>query len=264
MKRIFVKKNGDYGKKIKLSTTDVVISVLVISILILGVKEIYDKIQYEKTATVVGEIIYNESFENGGADIKVGSKFYIQLLPLGQENGALFTYAFTKNSASESESREWLSEMPELHIGAIVEIEYRLSRVIGVSGKEIISIKRVEPTDDMNFNIPLVPNENYFLNIKTRGRLELGYVYRVVRIEEMGGYLFYIGDTSYPPLDGCWIDDEVLEGETEDIKEAFRTGEFSELVRIQIANGYYHFDQEMPFVGYDCYVINDIEFFPYK
>ena len=100
MKRIFVKKNGDYGKKIKLSTTDVVISVLVISILILGVKEIYDKIQYEKTATVVGEIIYNESFENGGADIKVGSKFYIQLLPLGQENGALFTYAFTKNSAS--------------------------------------------------------------------------------------------------------------------------------------------------------------------
>ena len=250
--------------KKKLSITDMVITVLVISILILVVKEIYDKIQYEKTATVVGEIIYNESFENGGADIKVGSEFYIHLLPLCQENGVLFTYAFTKNSASESESREWLSEMPELHIGAIVEIEYRLSKVIGISGKEIISIKRVEPTDDMNFNIPLVPNEDYFLNIKTRGRLEIGTVYRVVRIEEMGGYLFYIGDTRYPPLDGYWIDDEVLEGETEDIKEAFRTGEFAEEVRVRIANGYENFDQEMPFVNYDCYVINDIEFYPYK
>lgn len=251
-------------KKKKLSATDVVIIVLVISILVLGVKEIYDKIQYEKTATVVGEIIFNESYESGDADIRVGSEFYIQLLPLGQENGALFTYAFTENSASESESREWLSEVPELQIGAIVEIEYRLSRVIGISGKEIISIKRVESTEDMNYNIPLEPNENYFLNIKTRGRLELGYVYRVTRIEEMGGYLFYLGNTNYPPLNGYWIDDEVLEEKTDDVKEAFRTGEFTEVVRVRIANGYYNFDQEMPFVNYDCYVINDIEFYPYK
>jgi hypothetical protein len=93
---------------------------------------------------------------------------------------------------------------------------------------------------------------------------EISHKRLVARKSKLGGYLFYIGDTSYPPLDGCWIDDEVLEGETEDIKEAFRTGEFSEKVRIQIANGYNHFDQEMPFVGYDCYVINDIEFFPYK
>ena len=250
-------------KKRKLSTTDLIIIILIISIIILGIKEVYEKIQYEKTATVVGEIVYSQSL---GKDVlwdRETQKFYIQILPLGQEDGTLYLYTFTKNSTGEGEFSIWLDEMPELQVGNIVEIEYRIQDVKYLDGKEIISIKRIEPTEDMSFNMPLVPNENYFLNIKTAGMLKLGNVYHLSRVEEMRGYMLYLEYGDRSPLSAYWIDDEVIEGETDDIKEAFRTGVFNERVRVQIANALYsEFKQELPFVDYDCDVINDIEFYP--
>ncbi len=250
-------------KKRKLSTTDLIIIILIISIIILGIKEVYEKVQYEKTATVVGEIVYSQSLGKDKSWDRETQEFYIHILPLGQTDGALYLYTFTENSTGEGEFSVWLDEMPELQVGNIVEIEYRLQDVKFLDGKEIISIKRIEPTEDMSFNMPLVPNENYFLNIKTTGMLELGNVYHLLRFEERGGYMLYLEYGDRSPLSAYWIDDEVIAGETHDIKEAFKTGEFSERVRVRIANaGYDGFEQELPFIDYDCDVINDIEFYP--
>lgn len=248
-------------KKINLSTTNLIIIILIFSIIVVGIKEICEKIQYEKTATVVGEIVYSQSLGKDKAWDRSTQKYYIQLLPLGQEDGALHYFTFTKNSTSESEFSIWMDEMPEFNIGNVVEIEYRIEDTkIRILGKEIISIKSVEAPEGADYSIPLVRNENYFLNVKTKGNLELGSMYYMIRFEEYSGYLIYLEYDNHYPLKVYWIDDEVISEMEDEVKEAFRTGEFGERLRVRISN----YEQEQPFVNYTCEVINKIEFLPVK
>jgi hypothetical protein len=245
----------------KLSTTNLLIVILVISLVILGAKEIYDAIQYKKTDKVVGEIVYSQSFGKDASWDRETQKFFIHVRPIGQEDGAIYLFTFTKNSTSESEFSIWIDEMPEFNVGNIVEIEYRIQDVLAVDGKEIISIKSVPmPEEGVDFSMPLVRNENYFLNVKTRGTLDVGYMYQMIRFDEYQGYLIYLIKSDHLPLEAYWIDDDVLSLMDDDIREAFRTGEFNERLRVRISNR----DQEQPFVNYECIVLNKIEFLPVK
>lgn len=239
-------------KKHKLSTTDLVAIILVISIVILGIKWIYDSIQYEKTAAIVGEIVYIK--DDLVASNREKRKIYLHIRPIGQEDGVLFPFTFTNNSTSESEYSDNISDMPEFTVGNVVEIEYRISDVKRLSGKEIISIKSVSASEDMDYSIELVKNEKYRLLSKSSGLVTMGEVHSVVRMDEYGGYLVYSALTFGGSLCAFWVDDEVVSLTSDEIKNALLTGRFDDEVVF-----YLPVDEQVDiFTNYECTVVSGI------
>ena len=245
-------------KKIKLSTTNLVIIILIISIALIGIKEIYDGIQYKKTATIVGEIVYIKD----GLTAPKGEKrkIYLHIRPIGQDDGVLFPFTFTNNSTPESEYSINISDMPEFTVGNVVEIEYRISDVKRLSGKEIISIRSVEASEDMDYSVELVKNEKYRLLSKNSGLVTTGMVHSVVRMEGYGGYLVYSVLTYGGSLCAFWVDDEIVSLVGDDIKEALKSGCFDGEVLLNLPVD----EQADVFTNYECTVAYGIRYLRVK
>ena len=79
----------------------------------------------------------------------------------------------------------------------------------------------------------------------------------MVRLDEMGGYIIYLGGSGGSPLKVYWIEDSIIEAMADDIKAAFENGSFEGEVRVR----YYTDYQTNPFVNSDALPINKIEFF---
>ena len=245
-------------KKVKLSTTNLVIIILVISIAILGIKEICDGIQYKRTDTIVGEIVHIKDGLTAAKGEK--RKIYLHIRPIGQDDGVLFPFTFTNNSTPESEYSINISDMPEFTIGNIVEIEYRISEVKRLSGKEIISIRSVEISEDMDYSVDLVKNEKYRLLSKNSGLVTAGTVHSVVRMEEYGGYLVYSVLTSGDSLCTFWVDDEIVYLAIDNIKKSFASGDFDDEVLF-----YLPVDEQVDrFINYECTVVSGIRYLGVK
>lgn len=244
-------------KKIKLSTTNLVIIILIISIALIGIKETYDGIQYKKTATIVGEIVH---IKDGLMAAKEKRKIYLHIRPIGQDDGVLFPFTFTNNSTPESEYSVNISDMPEFTVGNVVEIEYRISDVKYLSGKEIISIRSVEASEDMDYSVELVKNEKYRLLSKNSGLGTTGTVHSVVRMEGYGGYLVYSVLTYGGSLCAFWVDDEIVSLVDDDIKEALKSGCFDGEVLLNLPVD----EQVDVFTNYECTVAYGIRYLRVK
>lgn len=247
-------------KKIKLSTTNLVIIILIISIVLIGIKELYDGIQYKKTATIVGEIVHIRDGLTAAKGEK--RKIYLHIRPIGQDDGVLFPFTFTNNSTPESEYSVNISDMPEFTVGNVVEIEYRISDVKYLSGKEIISIRSVEASEDMDYSVELVKNEKYRLLSKNSGLVTTGTVHSVVRMEGDGGYLVYTLTTwgEKGKLIAFWIDDEIVSLVGDDIKEALKSGCFDGEVLLNLPVD----EQVDVFTNYECTVAYGIRYLRVK
>lgn len=245
-------------KKIKLSTTNLVIIILIISIALIGIKETYEGIQYKKTDTIVGEIVYIKD----GLSAPKGEKrkIYLHIRPIGQDDGVLFPFTFTNNSTQESEYSININDMPEFTVGNVVEIEYRISDVKNLSGKEIISIRSVEASEDMDYSVEIVKNEKYRLLSKNSGLVTTGTVHSVVRMEGYGGYLVYSVLTYGGSLCAFWIDDEIVSLVGDDIKEALKSGCFDGEVIINLPVD----EQVDVFTNYECTVAYGIRYLRVK
>ena len=245
-------------KKIKLSTTNLVIIILIISIALIGIKETYDGIQYKKTDTIVGEIVYIKD----GLSAPKGEKrkIYLHIRPIGQDDGVLFPFTFTNNSTQESEYSININDMPEFTVGNVVEIEYRISDVKRLSGKEIISIRSVEASEDMDYSVELVKNEKYRLLSKNSGLVTTGTVHSVVRMEGYGGYLVYSVLTFGGSLCAFWVDDEIVSLVGDDIKEALKSGCFDGEVILNLPVD----EQVDVFTNYECTVAYGIRYLRVK
>ena len=245
-------------KKIKLSTTNLVIIILIISIALIGIKETYDGIQYKKTATIVGEIVYIKD----GLTAPKGEKrkIYLHIRPIGQDDGVLFPFTFTNNSTPESEYSINISDMPEFTVGNVVEIECRISDVKRLSGKEIISIRSVEASEDMDYSVEIVKNEKYRLLSKNSGLVTTGTVHSVVRMEGYGGYLVYSVLTYGGSLCAFWVDDEIVSLVGDDIKEALKSGCFDGEVILNLPVD----EQVDVFTNYECTVAYGIRYLRVK
>lgn len=247
-------------KKIKLSTTNLVIIILIISIALIGIKELYDGIQYKKTDTIVGEIVHIKDGSTAAKGEK--RKIYLHIRPIGQDDGVLFPFTFTNNSTPESEYSVNISDMPEFTVGNVVEIEYRISDVKYLSGKEIISIRSVEASEDMDYSVELVKNEKYRLLSKNSGLATTGTVHSVVRMEGYGGYLVYTLTTwgEKGKLIAFWIDDEIVSLVGDDIKEALKSGCFDGEVLLNLPVD----EQVDVFTNYECTVAYGIRYLRVK
>lgn len=247
-------------KKIKLSTTNLVIIILIISIALIGIKETYDGIQYKKTDTIVGEIVHIKDGLTAAKGEK--RKIYLHIRPIGQDDGVLFPFTFTNNSTPESEYSVNISDMPEFTVGNVVEIEYRISDVKYLSGKEIISIRSVEASEDMDYSVELVKNEKYRLLSKNSGLATTGTVHSVVRMEGYGGYLVYTLTTwgEKGKLIAFWIDDEIVSLVGDDIKEALKSGCFDGEVLLNLPVD----EQVDVFTNYECTVAYGIRYLRVK
>lgn len=245
-------------KKIKLSTTNLVIIILIISIVLIGIKETYEGIQYKKTDTIVGEIVYIKD----GLSAPKGEKrkIYLHIRPIGQDDGVLFPFTFTNNSTQESEYSININDMPEFTVGNVVEIEYRISDVKRLSGKEIISIRSVEASEDMDYSVELVKNEKYRLLSKNSGLVTTGMVHSVVRMEGYGGYLVYSVLTFGGSLCAFWVDDEIVSLVGDDIKEALKSGCFDGEVILNLPVD----EQVDVFTNYECTVAYGIRYLRVK
>ena len=250
-------------KKIKIKDTDFIIIILIFSLVVLFCKGVIENIQYQRTDTVIGRVVYVD-YPRYMAGYEVTEKehknYYIHIVPLGRETEIWDLYTLTSNAKTESEFSLNEADMAELTVGAIVEIEYRVedSKEYRIEGREIMSIKCVqEPAEIEDDGFEIIPNENYTLGSLTRGFLEIGEIVHMVRLDEMGGYIIYLGGSGGSPLKVYWIEDSIIEAMADDIKAAFENGSFEGEVRVR----YYTDYQTNPFVNSDALPINKIEFF---
>ena len=243
-------------KKTKISTTNFIILILIISIVLIGIKELCESIQYKKTDTIVGEIVHvKEGTTTNWLTQEIKHNIYLHVRPIGQDNGLLFPFT---RVMSESEYSENVIDMPEFAVGSIVEIEYRIANVKNLSGKEIISIRITEASLDMDYSMNLVKNEKYSLLRKNSGIVTVGMVHSVARLEEHGGYLVYTIVTlgGKGKLKAFWIDDEIVSSVNDDIRDALISGCFDGEVIINLPDD----EQVDVFTNYECTVAYGIRY----
>lgn len=250
-------------KKIKIKDDDLLIILVVFAIALLLGKEIYNYIMYQQTETVIGKIEYVLSYPepSGINEYPLEELEYnIYVLPYGREIEMWDVYTLVYESETESEFIDDLDKMPELAVGNTVEIEYRVvkSKKPGLVGKEIISIKSVEPPENPEKNeMKLVMADDYSLGSLTRGSIGIGDVVNVVRHDGFGGYFIYIDEYFYNPgrLSAFWIEDAVIETFDDDIRGAFERGSFDGRVRISI------YSTKIPFEEPNIKAVNQMKYY---
>jgi hypothetical protein len=241
-------------KNINIKNRDIVL-VMVILVIILSIfKEMPEFIKYTKTDTVVGEIVavkvISSSYEEKDCE------YDVYIVPLGAKHRVLEVFTLIHTSEIDSGFSIHMEDMPELTVGNIVELEYRLGKVQWkrLKGQEIIKIKQVDAPEAVdNPEFPLIYNEEFVLDSALVGAFFPSKLLYSERIDEYGGYLFYM--ESINNINAWWISDEVLECVDETARSAIENSETG----IEM-HTYYSPDQEgSPFVDRDITAVYNLK-----
>lgn len=241
-------------KNINIKNRDIVL-VMVILVIILSIfKEVPEFIKYMKTETVVGEIVAVKESSRGYEE--KDCEYDVYIVPLGAKHRVLEVFTLIHTSETDSGFSIHIEDMPELTVGNIVELEYRLGKLLQwrhLKGQEIIRINQVDAPEVVdNPEFPLIYNEEFVLDSAMTGFADMGNLLYSERIDEYDGYIFYV-EKSYS-ISAWWISDEVLEYVDETARSAIENSEAG--VEMQPV---YSPDQEVhPFVGRNIMAIYNL------
>ena len=247
-------------KKIKIKNRDLFLILVIIVVIISFFRELPTFISYGKSETVVAEVVSVNHWLSYSTDIR-DHKYNIYVVPLGAEHRVLETFTLIHTSEAESGFSMDISEMPELEVGSIVEIEYRIGKIKWkrLAGQEILKIKKIDPPESVdNPEFPLIYNEDFVIDRPVVGVFTMGDMLYSERIEEYGGYLFYLEHGS--GVSAYWIYDEDLEKLDELPRTTIETGEAG----IEVHPFYSSKQEGTPFVGRNITAVYNVKAYRMK
>lgn len=191
-----------------------------------------------KSTTTIGKVVYVFTYYHNECDSFEDRAFiyYLYIKPLGNaENQDWILLTVTNETNTESEKNTDVSKMPELKIGAIVEVVRNVDidkpncqQSFYLCGFFAESIKVVDNyNDNMESEaVPLVANPKYEYGLDLLSDIKSGTLIGIIPINApIKGYIIYIDPDGEELVKKLWVDENtLLYGDMESIIKAGTTG----------------------------------------
>lgn len=221
------------------------ISVLILVLLLVPMLSLYSCDVGAKT--IIGEVKYVEWYitREPGTD-----KYYISIesfyiLPYGQDENARWEYFIvrTNTEAIYSADATYLDVMPEIAVGNLVEVEYRVPLTNSFL-RLPLSIKIADTSKEIpkQENIPLKLNKDFSY---TNTSEKKGTVLRVVKVEDpLSGYLVYFDGTEPygSGLQCYWVGNVEIGVISEEFFERLEAGEVGYTIEFDVVSNQHPFE----------------------
>lgn len=206
---------------------------------------------FKTTATLIGEIKHVRC-HGVTADPEL-QEYYIYVQPYGREDNAHWEY-FTVSCKTDTESEYSpnLSEMPELAVGNVVEIEYYKNRGKNSIEKNrygVAAINSIDNTENIEAqdNIELKLNKKFSYTKPDGGIWEVkGTVLYVAKVEApLSGYFVYFdGTTPFVSSFQCyWVGINAETGATpNEVFERLEAGEVGYTIEFDVVSNQHPFE----------------------